>query len=314
MKKVIANILIIIGNILPENIRHMFKNIMLKTFRYLPEGTKGTVSFCKNKYELRNLNKSYFSFQLFCEGAESSEPETVLHLEELMSEYNFFLDIGANIGQYAMYITSVSPNAKVHCFEPNEKVFDFLKQNIEKNNLEKNIHLHQIALGDEKGTAELNIPESLMSSSLRSGWRSAKHTSIVEVNTLDDFCKEHDIKESSLIKIDVEGFEEQVLNGGKEYLTNHRPDLIIEILNEFDDNLEKFLADLGYKFYHITPFGFKEKDRIIKGQNTGEKYLYMNYFFSTKEKHHFSQLYQHNSHKIKRLPLDKIYKLTADCD
>ncbi len=314
MKKIITNLLLTIGNIIPESTRHLLKNIFLRTYKYLPEDSKGVVSFRDKKYELRNLNHSYFSFQLYCEGSESSEPETILHLKELLNDRKIFLDIGANIGQYALYATSVSPTTEVHCFEPNQKVFDLLKQNIDKNKLNKKIHVHQLALGDQKGTAVLNIPDSLMSSSLRAGWRSAKQTSLVEVNTLDEFCVENNIKESSLIKIDVEGFEEQVLNGGRKYLMQYRPDLIIEILNEFDKNLEKFLSDLGYKFYHITPFGFKKKDEIIKGQNTGEKYLFMNYLFSTKEKQTLSELYQHNSHRMKSLQLDKMYKLTADCD
>ena len=212
------------------------------------------------------------------------------------------------------YASSVSRNIHVHCFEPNKKVFDLLNQNIDQNNLSHQIKAHKIALGSEEGEAELCIPESLMSSSLKNNWREPVEIDKVRVSTLDNFCAENNIKESVLIKIDVEGFEEQVLEGGKEFIQTYRPDIIIEILNDFNDSLSKFFKSCGYNFFHVTTDGFKEKEKIIKGQNTGEKYLYMNYLFTTKDESELREIYNYNSFKLKKFPPEETYKLTADCD
>ena len=135
------------------------------------------------------------------------------------------LDIGANKGVYAWLLKDYS--RAVHAFEPNPKMFRFLQRLASKK-----ISVSPIALSDRSGTAILRVPRH------RRGGFSNQGASLSDVKVADDFMgveieakrlDDLDLEDIGLIKIDVEGFEQAVLEGARETIIRDRPSLLIEM-------------------------------------------------------------------------------------
>ncbi len=115
--------------------------------------------------------------------------------------------------------------------EPVKKTFDRLKINIELNKL-RNVKLHNIGISDSEG--EFFISNNMGSMNRIINKVSDNNCELIQVSTLDKLLISE--KNISLIKIDVEGYEKQVLVGGKEILKNPNLNVIIIELN--DSNLQ----------------------------------------------------------------------------
>jgi FkbM family methyltransferase len=134
------------------------------------------------------------------------------------------LDVGANKGVYAYAMLAHS--AAVHAFEPNPKLFAMLQRWAQGR-----VQLHAAALSSTSGVADLLVPRttagySNQGASLSSVKVSGAHGTVkVDAVRLDDL----DMPPVGFIKIDVEGFELEVLKGAAETVRRDRPNLLIEI-------------------------------------------------------------------------------------
>ena len=87
--------------------------------------------------------------------------------------------------------------------------------------------------------------------------------------TGDDFVKEFNIDKVDIIKIDVDGFDFEVLQGFKEVIINHNPYIQFELskwwlkLGYTLKQAQTFFEDLDYDLYHMTDDGFKELNNIL---------------------------------------------------
>ncbi|HEY9601561.1 MAG TPA: FkbM family methyltransferase [Allocoleopsis sp.] len=169
------------------------------------------------------------------------------------------LDIGANIGMVTLWLsTLVGKSGKVHAFEPNPKLQKMLEETLNHNQV-SNVCLHPVALGAEQGSLELRIPRvnAGAASLIRNGDLIDCDVVEVPVRTLSEIVEEEGIKSIRLIKIDVEGFEAEVLKGGQDVLGTIRPEAILFELNERlegavrDQPVIKILSDFGYGFFSI---------------------------------------------------------------
>lgn len=164
-------------------------------------------------------------------------------------EYDFAggaaLDIGANIGNHALYFAERF--AEIIAYEPHPVIGDVLAFNAKQAG---NVSVRRYGLGDEPGTfTQSSVAGNLGASSLSP---EAKGTTVdVEVRRLDD----ETFARLDLIKIDVEGFEEKVLRGAAATLTAHRPVILFEQnADEFDDDGSaslRVLRELGYRVFWI---------------------------------------------------------------
>jgi FkbM family methyltransferase len=159
-----------------------------------------------------------------------------LHFERLESVANYFgfskldgviLDVGGADGVTAIMLSKMFPNARVSVFEP-------LKENIEiiKNNLKGHhrINLYGIAVGSVKQECDINVTHRITSSSLldinesdfdddyMSSQLKPKNSQKVSVDTIDNLFGNSD--RVLVLKMDVQGFELEVLKGAKETLAN----------------------------------------------------------------------------------------------
>jgi FkbM family methyltransferase len=136
------------------------------------------------------------------------------------------LDIGANTGQFAEKIRWILPDAKIYSFEPIPFVFDILKKNFEN---DKNFEAINCGLGEEDGITDFYLNEFSDSSSFlkmkdlhkNNFPQTANESKIsVQIKKLDDVLSYDKIKSPYLVKIDVQGFEDKVINGGKNIIRN----------------------------------------------------------------------------------------------
>lgn len=145
---------------------------------------------------------------------------------------NTLFDVGANVGQTASEMRNYFPKASIHCFEPVDSTFDILRQNLYH---DKAIILNNLALGNEDGEALIYLyKESLINSLLnvvdadeKQLAESQKTTQIVKVLKGDNYLKSINIDSLFFLKIDVEGFDLEVLKGFQETLSRRKIHFIL---------------------------------------------------------------------------------------
>lgn len=176
------------------------------------------------------------------------------------------LDVGANIGAYAIPLTKLT-GVRVCCFEPNPYVADVLRKNILLNNLTELVDVRALALGESAGQLKLYLPEGDNQglASLRSDVSGIRVESdhVVEVVALDQIEATFNAPVCA-IKIDVQGHEVSVLNGAKGLIRRHRPKIILEhedhLFNnvksaeETKERLSLLFQELGYDVYYVSNY------------------------------------------------------------
>jgi len=131
------------------------------------------------------------------------------------------VDVGANIGVFSLMMAKLMPESEIHAFEPHPKIFKFLAKNIELNGA--SIFIHNVALGSKSAKVFIsNKHADDMNQIIAVPTRSRTETSMT---TLDALFRDNDI---SLLKIDVEGMEKEILLGALNTLERVQ-NLIIEV-------------------------------------------------------------------------------------
>jgi FkbM family methyltransferase len=134
------------------------------------------------------------------------------------------VDIGANKGQFALLISSLFPDAILFSFEPLPRPASIFKKVFRANS---NIRLLEVAIGPESGEALIHVsarddsssllPISALQSSVFPGTKEASRF-YIKVETLDTFLAKSDLFPPSLLKVDVQGFEYEALQGSESLL------------------------------------------------------------------------------------------------
>lgn len=187
------------------------------------------------------------------------EKEIGFFSKKLLSEEKpLIIDVGANIGLHSIIWGKLMPGCKIYAFEPSPDTSEVLERNIRRNFLSGNIVLIPKAVSDREGTATFYQCDDNAYSSLKDTKRkSIINTVQVPVTTVDRFIEEQGIKNISLIKIDVEGFEKEVVSGALDTMKKFKPDLFVEIFggdssNEDPEGTVELIASCGYKPYILV--------------------------------------------------------------
>ena len=160
------------------------------------------------------------------------------------------MDIGANIGIVTLWLSRlVGETGQVHAFEPDPE-------------LQKILDLHPIALGAEQGQLELRVPRVNAGNASLLCHRDLSDCDVykVPVRPLSQIIEENHLTSIRLIKIDVEGFEANVLKGAEKIFESVRPEAILFELNKRWDGLVpdqpviRILRNLGYGFFSIPRY------------------------------------------------------------
>ena len=186
------------------------------------------------------------------------DPGTTKVITEKLNAGETFIDIGANNGYFSLLASGiVGGSGKIFAFEPAPKTFRNLKENIVLNGM-KNIQAFNIGLGKKKGKATFNL--SNISSGQNSFVKIPQSSSsvLVDIDILDNIFSG---KKIDFIKIDAEGYEEEILEGGKKVLDENRG---IRLILEYShnllwmqgknyDSLFRILGEHGFEIKEILP-------------------------------------------------------------
>ncbi len=199
------------------------------------------------------------SFTIIANGHYESLLENVIF--ELSEKSKKFLDIGANMGFYSLGASLVNEKLQVLAFEPNPFIRESLIQNIDLNDVEKNIEIIELALSNFKGEATFSVPAFTGSGggSLKNlhPEEGAPSEFTVEVEKLDNLRKK--LNGADLLKIDVEGAEFQLIKGGMGFILENRPTIVIELLRKWmkpfqstPQDVIDLLSELNYICFAVT--------------------------------------------------------------
>ena len=149
------------------------------------------------------------------------------------------LDIGANIGNHTVFFARKCEAAHIFCIEPQKDVYKILERNITLNNLSSVCTVYNLALGERLGKADIAFYNR---ANCGGTTLAMSEGGDIEVSTLDNM----DLPAIDFVKIDVEGFEYNVLKGGGKLLRSMSPILYIEIADENFNKVNTLLSSYGY--------------------------------------------------------------------
>jgi len=205
---------------------------------------------------------------------------------KLVSPTDCVIDIGANMGWYAINIAKTYPQTKVHAFEPIPKTYSFLEKNIELNNI-SNISSNNFGLSDERKDLTFYFyPEgSGNASSENMSDRDDAELLTCHVERLDDFVSENNLH-VDFIKCDVEGAEIFAFKGGINTLQRDKPIVFTEMLRKWSakfgyhpNEIITLFSDIGYKCFVV------EEERLVEFFNMDDSTIETNFFFMHAIKH-----------------------------
>lgn len=244
--------------------------------------------FCLKEYSLDSEDPVFFKIRKDCMffpsdktiardwAARGNYEDSIIQWSKtMMDSSKVFLDIGAHVGTYSMVLAGVS--AGVHSFECCPRTHNILCANVALRELDYTVQVHKTALGNRIGSADYYFR-----SPLDGGGNSCLDLSkqgfaktTVPITTLDSFG----INNVGLIKIDVEGFEKDVLEGAQETLRrSNYPSILFESWKESRDSegvvpasrlrkeLFEYIRSIGYRILPMTNWEemfIAEKDRTI---------------------------------------------------
>lgn len=201
-------------------------------------------------YPIKVFNKGFLSSQIYW--ISCFEPNLINKLYQLISADVLFVDAGANLGYFSVVVGNLlkSPQkqGKILAFEPCNSTFDILKENIYANNLQNIVDLFPIGLGSEENTKILHLSVFNELNTFCQPHFVESSTELVEIKPLDSFYKYFTSEyKKCIIKIDVEGFEQQLLQGAKLFLSDTRTQhIIIECFSDLDE-IKQILSNYGFK-------------------------------------------------------------------
>jgi len=162
-----------------------------------------------------------------------------------LREGDLFLDIGANIGSFTVLAAGVN-RARVWAFEPDPGTVRSLERNLVINNLSELVKVHTLALGDSAGEVAFTIGRDSMNQVAEPDMENVR---MVEIARLDDLIG---AERPVMIKMDIEGHEEQAVRGADNLL--RVSSLKVIELETASAAVRQTLSDSGFEQAYYDPF------------------------------------------------------------
>jgi len=287
--------------ILKSHLDHLAMNseLLLRLLSHLSHGPPRHLAFSKRGLIL-SLDDENLRFHWHPEDPRTAiaslvvqgtyEPVVTDLFKQLLPNLNEFLDVGANVGYYSVMFGILGhERLAIHAFEPFMQSLEVLEANLELNRLSTKVKVHKFALGNSDGSAQLFVPKrSGTSAASLADLHPDEQNSIVTIETrrLDSVFPSTGLKNLDLVKIDVEGAEAQVIEGGWETISKFKPMIFAELLRKWSskfgyhpNEVVVSLASLGYECFAVG-----EKLRHI--HEIDEETPETNFFFLSDSKSH----------------------------
>lgn len=244
------------------------------------------VGFTKRVHTFFN-RKIFIKFpsgaDIFLFGTKTHPSE--IHLARFLLKHlqpgDTFIDVGAHFGYYSLLAAMlVEKNGRVHAFEPSGSTFQILSKNVATQN---NIVLNNRVVSNTNGYVNFyEFPLFYSENNTlhiqafeKKSWFKKNKPKITKVKstTLANYCSTNTIN-PTIIKIDVEGAEYEVISGMQSIFTERHPIIIMECWNEFNPKVIAILKNHGYKSYRI------DEDGNLNGIHDLEGYFIKNNIIS----------------------------------
>lgn len=175
------------------------------------------------------------------------------------------LDIGANFGWYTTLLSRLCSDGEIHAFEPMPDIFSELEQTRKLAGEPKNIHLNNLALGDENRLIDLYRFTEMSSgfSSFSADGKDNFQTFSVPMMTLDSYLTDKKINDVNFVKLDIEGAELMFLRGATKLFKQSTPpifmaEMALATTKSFgylpNDLIEFIRQHADYNFYALNEF------------------------------------------------------------
>lgn len=221
----------------------------------------------KSRWVLQLVQGKLFSFASF---------EVVSNLKKMVPELTTIIDVGANSGQFTKVATHLYPQAQIYTFEPLPNLYPVIKKKFGSN---PNIKTYNIALGNEDGTILFNKNKfghtsSVLEISQENIHFTRKDNELeqirVEIKKLDSLALPVDKTNLSLLKLDVQGYELEVLKGADETIKAIGYIIIEANLEELYSNqpsfntINNYLQNKGFELMGMLDFNLGNKNKYIE--------------------------------------------------
>jgi FkbM family methyltransferase len=190
-------------------------------------------------------------------------------LRKYLPKDGVVIDVGANLGFVVLlFAKHVGPGGQIYAFEPSPFAYTKLLKVMEKNQLH-NVQCFNLGCGNTRKEETLLVPASSGNATVR---RSGLHPGGVcrevniQIDTLDNVILPFEQK-VDLLKIDTEGFEDQVLEGAAEVVARYRPIVYLELSQEYGDSSARAVAWLRARGYTF------ERDPDLALAQNGDNFL-----------------------------------------
>ena len=176
------------------------------------------------------------------------EPDIVAQFRALVHPGDVVVDAGAYIGEHTIQLAHlVGPTGKVIAFEPQLRVYQQLLVNLDLNHVD-NVRAEFAALGDRDARVSMNAARASNEGATSIG----KGSNRVALRTLDSYR----LDKVAMMKIDVEGFEYELLAGARATIARDHPILVIEIWPDNQARVLPVLEAAGYRVQKLGPSDF----------------------------------------------------------
>ncbi|MES2417953.1 MAG: FkbM family methyltransferase [Bacteroidota bacterium] len=211
-------------------------------------------------FKLKLNTKNFIDSCIYYTG--DYEPYLKIHYKKIIKSGDVVLDVGANIGFHSLYFAELTGiTGKVLSFEPIPINFKSFKENLELNNFPQ-VSANNIALGNENASINIHIDQEGQNPGAYSLLTLGTKNQTIKCEKGDDFLNNLGIDKVHFMKIDVEGYEFEVLKGLKNTIDRSRPVINFEYdrsyqLKNNDDpaSIFSFLAQRNYHFFKIDGYG-----------------------------------------------------------
>lgn len=179
---------------------------------------------------------------------EIEENKILKNTLKLLPNNSYIIDVGGHVGDTGIYLAKIlndyhkSKNIKIILIEPDKSKLDFVKKMCKLNNLD-NIILVNKGVGEKKGKCSIIKNPPPGHERHPGSWKLKINSGNIDIDTLDNICENKNI---SLLHLDVEGMEYQVLQGSKSLLNNVKY-ILIETNNKKRDKEINFLKNNNFK-------------------------------------------------------------------
>jgi len=186
-----------------------------------------------------------------------SEYEVLDDFLNEVQDQDVIFDVGANTGLYTCFAAVKNQSVNVVAFEPYQPNVEVLKKNIKLNSVE-NVRIIDTALSNTNGTAKFEVPGYDMpgygTGSISDNIEDTKTVNI-QTSTGDDLIEEG-LQQPNVLKIDVEGAEERVLEGLLNTMAEESCRLVYcEVHDDSGESVDTFLTDCGFKTKKLSKRG-----------------------------------------------------------